>query len=66
MKSVLLLSLAFIGCAVEHSPAPVPSTVTVQSRVQAAVQGNVQAGTNADRMERKAVIIDRWLQTHPQ
>jgi hypothetical protein len=73
LKGVLLS-----GCAQVHKPANVPSTSAVhgdlqaaQSHVQQAAQAVTAAGGNAkalesmsDRMEHKAIIIDRWLETH--
>jgi hypothetical protein len=66
------------GCAQTHKPANVPSTMAVhgdlqaaQQHVQQAAQAVTAAGGNAkslesmsDRMERKTIIIDRWLETH--
>jgi hypothetical protein len=76
----LLLGLALFGCAQIHKPANVPSSSAVRGDIQTAKAHIEQAsaavkaaGGNAaaldslsDRMERKNIIIDRWLETHGQ
>jgi hypothetical protein len=75
----LILSAALTGCAVSAKPAKVPSTAAVRTNMEAAKQNIEQAaaavkaagGDNTElrdlteRMERKTIIIDRWLETNP-
>jgi len=54
---LLILVVTLSGCATKTSyvsgPSVEPTRVAVSS-----------AQTKGDRMERKAVLIDRWLETH--
>ena len=69
----------FCSCAQTHQPAKVPSTIGVRENVVAAQQhiqaasasvkaagtDNAQLKNLSQRIDDKAVIIDRWLETHP-
>ena len=66
LLTVLMLCLVLkcmAGCAQRSVVAP--STAGIREQVQSAQNSNSQLGTNNTRMEHKAVIIDRWLETHP-
>ncbi len=73
------LTLLLCSCAQTHKPANVPSIVGVrgqivdaQQHIQAASAAVKAAGTDnaqikslSNAIDDKAVIIDRWLETHP-
>jgi hypothetical protein len=74
---IFLAAFYFFGCA-PVKPAKAPSTAAVRGQMQtarqqlsaavdsvkAASKGNEEISSLSDRMERKAVLIDRWMETH--
>jgi hypothetical protein len=65
LLTVLALCLVwklFTGCATRTVTAP--STAGIRQDVQDAKDTNIKIGTVRDRIERKNVLIKRWLEYH--
>jgi hypothetical protein len=66
MRAIILTGGLFAilsGCA-KTSYVAAPSVAPVQAAVSGAAAKNQQALEIGDREDRKAVLIDRWLETH--
>ena len=75
----IFAAILLAGCAQTHKPANVPSSAVVRGNIQeaqrhihaasaavkAAGADNTELQSLSERMDHKAVIIDRWLETQP-